>query len=136
MHAYIYPASVHTAPRAPDALTRLQHATMPALSHALLLLALSGLPHPAISQPSIVTATPPFANGSTFDYVVIGGGTAGLTVAARLAAALPAVRVLTLEAGTDNRTSPEIFSLLEFTAVFGGPLDWSWPTDEGRTLNG
>ena len=57
-------------------------------------------------------------------------------LAARLAAALPSARVLTLEAGTDNRTSPEIFSLLEFTAVFGGPLDWSWPTDEGRTLNG
>ncbi|GJE89405.1 GMC oxidoreductase [Phanerochaete sordida] len=93
--------------------------------------ALLALPH--LGHASIVTSTPP--NGTHFDFVVIGGGTAGLALAARLSTH-PHISVLTIEAGCDNRTDAATQSLLEFGAVLGGPLDWSWATAEGRTIDG
>ena len=83
-----------------------------------------------------VTNDSSVANSQTFDYVVVGAGLTGTAVAARLATARPDLRVLTIEAGTDNRTDPAIFDLLEFTAVFGGPLDWAWSAEDGRVIQG
>ncbi|GJE89399.1 hypothetical protein PsYK624_054990 [Phanerochaete sordida] len=94
-------------------------------------LALLALPH--LGHASIVTSTPP--NHAHFDFVVIGGGTAGLALAARLSGH-PGISVLTIEAGRDNRTDAATQSLLEFGGVLGGPLDWSWATAEGRTIDG
>ncbi|KIP06679.1 hypothetical protein PHLGIDRAFT_128108 [Phlebiopsis gigantea 11061_1 CR5-6] len=82
----------------------------------------------------VVTTTPPPANTS-FDYVVIGGGTTGLTVASRLSVN-PAIRVLTIEAGLDNRTDPGVQSVFSFASAIGGPLDWAWKTEDGVTLDG
>ena len=73
--------------------------------------------------PSVVTTTPPPTN-ARFDYVVVGGGTTGLTVSARLAED-PGVRVLTIEAGWDNRTAADVQSIFNFPLVLGGPLDWA-----------
>jgi choline dehydrogenase-like flavoprotein len=50
------------------------------------------------SQSSI---TPSDSTSRTFDYVVIGGGTAGLAVASRLTED-PSIRVVVIEAG-ENR---------------------------------
>ena len=88
----------------------------------------------ADALPSIVTTTPP-ANGSSFDFIIIGGGTGGLALSARLSAH-PNIRVLTIEAGLDNRTDLATESLFEFSAVLGGPLDWNWVTLEGRSMDG
>ena len=88
----------------------------------------------ADTLPSIVTTAPP-ANGSTFDFIVIGGGTGGLALSARLSAH-PNIRVLTIEAGLDNRTDLATESLFEYSAVLGGPLDWNWVTLEGRSMDG
>ena len=60
---------------------------------------------------SIVTSVPP--NGSHFDFIVIGGGTAGLALSARLSAHTN-ITVLTIEAGLDNRTDLATESLLSF----------------------
>lgn len=49
-----------------------------------------------------------------FDYIVVGGGTAGLTVANRLSED-PDVSVAVLEAGTSQRTNPNVTR----TDVFG-----------------
>ena len=87
-----------------------------------------------VADSSIVTTTPPPANTS-FDYVVIGGGTTGLTVASRLSAN-PAIRVLTIEAGLDNRTDSVVQSVFNFVNAIGGPLDWAWKTEDGVTLDG
>ncbi|EKM60177.1 uncharacterized protein PHACADRAFT_179599 [Phanerochaete carnosa HHB-10118-sp] len=85
------------------------------------------------ARPSIITTVPP--NTTHFDFVVIGGGTAGLALSARLSSH-PNTSVLTIEAGLDNRTDLATESLLEYGAVLGGPLDWSWSTVEGRTIDG
>ena len=47
-----------------------------------------------------MTSTQSSNNGRTFDYIVVGGGTAGLVVAARLTEN-PSVSVAVLEWGTD-----------------------------------
>lgn len=52
-----------------------------------------------------VTTDPSNASGQTFDYIVVGGGLAGITVAARLAEN-SSVTVLVIEAGNDDRNNP------------------------------
>ena len=109
---------------------------------ALLLLSTSPASLASTTPTSIVHSTPPFANLSAFDFVVVGGGTAGLAAAARLASSglthadgAP-LSVLTIEAGTDNRTDAVVYDLLEFGQAFGGPLDWAWDAEDGRVIQG
>ncbi|TCD63782.1 hypothetical protein EIP91_004965 [Steccherinum ochraceum] len=64
----------------------------------------------------------------TFDYVVIGAGTAGLVIAARLAED-PAVSVAVLEAGGANLIDPKIIWGGQFGATFQDPkYDWGFTT--------
>jgi len=71
----------------------------------------------------------------TFDYVVVGGGLTGITVAARLAEN-PSVTVLIVEAGQDNRWDERVRNIYTYGQVFGSELDWSWPIDHGRNMAG
>ncbi|KAH9920533.1 alcohol oxidase [Epithele typhae] len=73
--------------------------------------------------------------GKTFDYVVVGAGTSGTTVAARLAED-PTLEILVIEAGGDDRTNPQIYDIYQYKAAFQGPLDWAWPTDQGKLIHG
>ncbi|KAG6811132.1 hypothetical protein H0H92_008828 [Tricholoma furcatifolium] len=82
-----------------------------------------------------VTTSPSAANGQTFDYVVIGGGLTGTTVAARLAEN-PTITVLLIEAGGDDRKDPRIYDINNYGQFFGTSLDWAWPTVEGRQISG
>ena len=75
------------------------------------------------------------AASKTFDYVVVGGGLTGITVAARLAEN-PAVSVLVVEAGKDNRWDDLVRDIYKFGQVSGSELDWAWPMDHGRRING
>ncbi|KAJ6453721.1 alcohol oxidase [Mycena sanguinolenta] len=89
----------------------------------------------AIASPVFgITSSPDGIDGHTYDYIVIGGGTAGLTVASRLSED-PAVSVLVVEAGADDRDNPEVYDIYEFTAAFLGPLDWAYMAEEGRVMN-
>ena len=91
---------------------------------------------PAIRrQPSIVTSDPGSVDGQTFDYIIVGGGLAGLTVAGRLTED-PSKTVLVVEAGNDDRTNPNISDLFNYGAVFQTDLDWHWETDMGRVTRG
>ncbi|EJC99459.1 glucose oxidase [Fomitiporia mediterranea MF3/22] len=100
------------------------------LSVYLLLLALLSLGKRAFG----VTSDPTTANNQTFDYIIVGGGLAGLTVASRLTED-PSKTVLVIEAGNDDRNDPRVFDVLEYGAVFRTPLDWAWPTDQGRIMH-
>jgi choline dehydrogenase len=82
-----------------------------------------------------VTHDPSTANGQTFDYIVIGSGLGGTTVAARLAEN-PDITVLLVEAGADNRQDPRVYDIYAYSQAFGTELDWAWGTDQGRTMRG
>jgi choline dehydrogenase len=82
-----------------------------------------------------VTNDPTQANGKTFDYIVVGAGLAGTTVAARLAEN-SAISVLLIEAGGDDRDDPRVYDIYEYSQAFNTELDWAWPADQGRTIHG
>jgi choline dehydrogenase len=69
----------------------------------------------------------------TYDYVVIGGGLTGLTVAARLAED-PTTSILVIEAGGDNRWDSRVYDIYTYGQAFGSELDWQLPTDQGRKM--
>ncbi|EMD40394.1 hypothetical protein CERSUDRAFT_91114 [Gelatoporia subvermispora B] len=82
----------------------------------------------------------------SFDYVICGGGTAGLTVAARLSED-PNVSVLVLEAGVANLNDPELLRPCSYGVHFGQPgYVWShnthncgdraYPWHRGKGLGG
>ncbi len=82
------------------------------LSAALSLCFLSLYTNAALQKPfndalpvSGVTTDSSTAAGKTFDYIIIGGGLAGITVAARLSENA-SVTVLVIEVGNDDRNNP------------------------------
>lgn len=91
---------------------------------------------PALTKRSSgVTTSAATANGQTFDYIVVGGGLTGMTVAARLAED-PTVTVLVIEVGADNRADSRVYDIYEYGQAFGTDLTWSWPADQGRSILG
>jgi choline dehydrogenase len=68
-----------------------------------------------------VSATEP-----AYDYVIVGGGSAGSVVASRLAAALPAASVLLIEAGPHGRGVAQIVDPAQWTKLPGTALDWGY----------
>lgn len=70
-----------------------------------------------------------------FDYLVIGGGTAGLVVAARLSED-PAIRVGVLEAGPAVFDDPIIDIPGRFGDALGTKYDWQFETIPQPGLNG
>ena len=74
------------------------------------------------------------AANQTFDYIIIGGGTAGLALAGRLSEESD-VNVLVLEAGPDNRTSP-LESVVDFPIAIGSALDWHYETVDSKIISG
>jgi choline dehydrogenase len=65
---------------------------------------------------------------NSYDYLIVGGGTAGLTLAARLTED-PAVTVGVLEAGANHLNDPTILTPALATAMLGNPTyDWCHKT--------
>ena len=61
-----------------------------------------------------------------YDYVIVGGGSAGCVLAARLTE-MPGAKVLLVEAGPRD-TDPFIHMPVGFFKMTGGPLTWGWQT--------
>ncbi|WWD16664.1 hypothetical protein CI109_101094 [Kwoniella shandongensis] len=90
---------------------------------------------PLTSAISGLLTDPEQVNGQTFDYVIVGGGLGGLTVANRLSEN-PDITVLVLEAGADNRNDPRVYEPGQYSVAFGTELDWNWPSSQGRNIHG
>jgi len=68
------------------------------------------------------------ANGSQFDFIIVGGGTAGNTIAGRLSEN-PNVRVLVIEAGVSNPDQIEdITTPSKSFGLRGSKYDWAYKT--------
>ncbi|PYE17517.1 choline oxidase [Williamsia limnetica] len=72
----------------------------------------------------------------TFDYVVIGGGSAGCAVAARLSED-PSISVALIEAGPDDRDIPEVLQLDRWMELLESGYDWDYvvePQENGNSF--
>lgn len=69
----------------------------------------------------------------TFDYVIVGAGSAGCVVAARLTEN-PDARVLLLEAGCAD-DHPDVADPSKWPTLLAGPLDWGYTTAPMRYAN-
>jgi choline dehydrogenase len=78
-----------------------------------------------------VTSTP-LDRGEEFDFIVVGAGSAGCVLAARLSED-PSTTVLLLEAGRRDR-HPAIRIPAAFPKLFDGPLDWGYRTTPQPSL--
>ncbi|KAI8931654.1 hypothetical protein NX059_011303 [Plenodomus lindquistii] len=65
---------------------------------------------------------------TAYDFIVVGGGTAGLAVASRVSAGLPNLSVLVIEAGPDGRQEPGITVPGRKGSTLGGKYDWNFTT--------
>ncbi|KAL2810570.1 GMC oxidoreductase-domain-containing protein [Aspergillus granulosus] len=74
---------------------------------------------------------PPFAS---IDYIVVGGGTSGLVLAARLSEN-PDLQILVLEAGPDRTSDPRVSDPDARTSLPGTDLDWDTKTVPQAALN-
>ena len=63
---------------------------------------------------------------STYDYIVVGAGSAGCVVAARLSED-PSCRVLLLEGGGPD-DHPDVKDPTKWPTLFYGAMDWGWKT--------
>ena len=95
----------------------------------------AALPNLLKRTDSGVTTDPSTANGQTFDYIIIGAGLTGVTVASRLTED-PTISVLLVEAGADNRNDPRVYDIHNYGQAFGSEIMWSWPADQGQSITG
>ncbi|KAI4183444.1 MAG: hypothetical protein L6R41_005386 [Letrouitia leprolyta] len=70
------------------------------------------------------------ADADTFDYLIVGGGTAGCVVASRLAEYLPHKRTLLVEAGPSDFMNDKVLNLKEWLTLLGSELDYDYGTTE------
>lgn len=75
------------------------------------------------------------AHNLTFDYVIVGAGTAGLVIANRLSED-PNIRVGVIEPGDDVRNDPSVTSTGDVGNQFNPALDWAYNTTAQPQIGG
>ncbi|KAI0544608.1 oxidoreductase [Xylaria curta] len=70
-----------------------------------------------------------------FDFIIAGGGTAGIALASRLSE-VAHQKVLVLEAGLDHSDDPRVKTPAFYSTLFGTDADWGFRTTTQQKLNG
>src|SRR4051812_16236479 len=83
----------------------------------------------------VIQCRPPAMNAQTFDYIIIGAGTAGCLLANRLTADL-GKRVLLLEAGTTDNYHWIHIPVGYLYCIGNARTDWLYSTEPDAGLNG
>ena len=73
---------------------------------------------------------------ASYDYVIVGGGSAGCVVASRLAAASPDATVALIEAGSNGRGVAQIVDPPSWTKLSGTALDWGYAYHPAKPVAG
>ncbi|KAK0508532.1 hypothetical protein JMJ35_008808 [Cladonia borealis] len=70
------------------------------------------------------------SEANAFDYIVVGGGTAGCVIASRLAEYLPHKKIVLIEAGPSDFMNDKVLKLKDWLNLLGGELDYDYGTTE------
>ena len=73
----------------------------------------------------LCAASPLDKRASTYDYIIVGGGTTGLVVANRLTEN-PNISVLVIEAGDSAYNNAEVYATNGYGEALGTTIDWAF----------
>lgn len=79
---------------------------------------------------SVVTNVLPTDNVGRFDYIIVGGGTAGCVIASRLSAYLPQRQILLIEAGPNDVDDKRALILKKRVEMEGTELEYRYTSTE------
>ena len=83
-----------------------------------------------VVSPTMTTVHIPASDVDQYDFLIVGGGTAGCVIASRLAEYLPNKRILLIEAGPSDFMDDRVLLLKDWLNLLGGELDYDYPTTE------
>lgn len=77
----------------------------------------------------------PLGKTAPFDFIIVGGGTAGCIIASRLSGYLPDKRILMIEAGPSDIDEPRALILKDRSSMQGTELDYQYSSvDQPRGM--